>query len=75
MPGLAVIANEDGTPDFRALRSKRRGRDAFLYVFDLVEHDGVDLRHLPLIERKPRLAKLLGKSQRRAIRFVEHLPG
>ena len=30
---------------------------------------------MPLIERKRRLAKLLGRSQRRAIRFVEHLTG
>ena len=41
-----------------------------LFAFDLIEHDGVDLRDLPLIERKRRLAKLLGKSQRRGIRFV-----
>jgi bifunctional non-homologous end joining protein LigD len=46
-----------------------------LYAFDLIEHDGVDLRDLPLIERKQRLKKLIGKSQRRAIRFVEHLTG
>jgi ATP-dependent DNA ligase len=44
-----------------------------LYAFDLSEHDGVFLRDLPLIERKQRLAKLLGKSKRQAIRFVEHL--
>ena len=73
--GEAVIANEDGTPDFHALRNKSRGHEAMLYAFDLIEHDGEDLRDLPLIERKRRLAKLLGKSQRRGIRFVEHLMG
>lgn len=73
--GEAVIANEDGTPDFRALRSKSRGHEARLFAFDLIEHDGVDLRDLPLIERKRMLKNLLGKSQRRAIRFVEHLMG
>jgi hypothetical protein len=31
------------------------------------------LRDLPLIERKRRLARLLGRAKRRAIRFVEHL--
>ena len=46
-----------------------------LFAFDLIEHDGDDLRDLPLIERKRRLAKLLGKSKRRAIQFVEHLTG
>ena len=46
-----------------------------LHAFDLIEHDGDELRDLPLIERKRRLAKLLGRSKRRAIQFVEHLTG
>ena len=69
--GEAVIARDDGTPDFRALRSKRRGHEAMLYAFDLIEHDGDDLRRLPLIERKRRLAKLIGKAKRRANAPVE----
>ena len=44
-----------------------------LYAFDLLEHDGDDLRDLPLIERKQRLARLLGLATRQVIRFVEHL--
>ena len=71
--GEAVIAHDDGTPDFHALRNRRRGREVVLYAFDLIEHDGEDLRKLPLIERKRRLAKLIGRSKRRAIQFVEHL--
>jgi bifunctional non-homologous end joining protein LigD len=51
--GEAVIARDDGTPDFHALRSRRRGSEAVL-----IERDGDDLRDLPLIERKLRLAKL-----------------
>jgi ATP-dependent DNA ligase len=39
-----------------------------LYAFDLIEHDGEDLRRLPLIERKFQLFKLIGKGQRLAIR-------
>jgi bifunctional non-homologous end joining protein LigD len=31
-----------------------------LYAFDLLELDGVDLRGLPLLDRKKRLARLLG---------------
>src|SRR6185312_9440799 len=72
--GEAVIARDDGTPDFRALRSKRRGHEAVLYAFDLIEHDGIDLRDLPLTERKFRLFKLLGRANH-AIRFIEHLTG
>ena len=71
--GEAVIARDDGTSDFRALRSQRRGHEAVLFAFDLIEHDGDDLRDLPLIERKRRLARLIGRAKRRAIRFVEHL--
>ena len=44
-----------------------------LYAFDLIEHDGADLRDLALIERKRRLARLIGRAKGRAIRFVEHL--
>jgi bifunctional non-homologous end joining protein LigD len=52
-----------------------RGHEAALYAFDLIEHDGDDLRDLPLIERKRRLARLLGRAKRRSIRFTEHLTG
>jgi bifunctional non-homologous end joining protein LigD len=73
--GEAVIACDDGTPDFRALRSKRRGHEAVLYAFDLIEHDGDDLRDLPLIKRKRRLARLIGRAKRCSIQFTEHLTG
>ena len=46
-----------------------------LYAFDLIGHGGDDLCGLPLIERKRRLAKLLGRTKRRAIQFVEHMVG
>ena len=72
--GEAVIAHDDGTPDFHALRNRRRGGEVVLHAFDLLEHNGDDLRALPLIERKRRLAKLLGRTKQwRAIQFVEHL--
>ena len=69
--GEAVIARDDGMPDFHALRSKRRGSEAVLFAFDLLEHDGDDLRNLPLIDRKRRLARPLGGTKH-AIRFNEH---
>jgi bifunctional non-homologous end joining protein LigD len=71
--GEVVIAGEDGMSDFRGLRSKRRDPEALLYAFDLLQHDGADLRDLPLHERKQRLAKLLDRVDRHAIQFVEHL--
>jgi ATP-dependent DNA ligase len=33
-----------------------------LFASDLIEHDGGDLRDLPLIDRKRRLAELIGKA-------------
>ena len=74
--GEAVILGDDGTSDFHALRSRRRGYEAVLIAFDLIELDGDDLRDLPLIERKRRLAGLIGKTKkRRAIQYGEHLRG
>ncbi len=38
-----------------------------LFASDLIEHDG-DLRDLPLIDRKRRLAELIGKAKRAVTR-------
>jgi hypothetical protein len=65
--GEAVITAMTG-PDFHALRSRSRGSETVLYAFDLIEHDGDDLRNLPLIERKRRLAELIGKAKRAVTR-------
>jgi ATP-dependent DNA ligase len=57
--GEAVIANEDGTPDFHALRARAGGYEAMLFAFDLIEdghrtkviripeHGRLRLYHLP----------------------------
>ena len=73
--GEAVIVRDDGTPDFHALRSQHRGHEAVLVAFDLIERDGEDLRDLPLIERKRRLARLISTKNRRAIKYGQHLKG
>lgn len=70
--GEAVICREDGYSDFNALRGRRRDHEAVLIAFDLIEHQGDDLRDLPLMARKQRLARLLGKADS-ALRFNEHL--
>ena len=70
-----MIARDDGTPDFHALRSQHGGHEAVLVAFDLIERDGEDLRDLPLIERKRRLARLISTKNRRAIKYGEHLKG
>ena len=71
-----MILNDDGTPDFHALRGRRRGDEVILVAFDLIEQDGDDLREQPLIERKRRLGKLIGRAKRwRAIQYGNHLTG
>ena len=72
LDGEAVIPRADGMSDFNALRSQSRNHAVLLYAFDLLQHDGEDLRHVPLIQRKQRLAALLGKTGH-AIQLVEHL--
>ena len=44
-----------------------------LYAFDLLEHDGTDLRDLPLLEHKQGLARQPGRAKRQVIHFKEHL--
>jgi len=45
-------------PRFSAGRADER----LACAFDLIEHHGDDLRDLPLIDRKRRLARLLGRA-------------
>src|SRR6478736_4756355 len=70
--GEAMITRDDGC---RTSMRCRAAADATRRCCSLIEHDGDDLRDLPLIERKRRLARLQGKAKRRAIRFTEHLTG
>lgn len=52
-----VIAhNEDGIPDFKALR---RREPPSLYAFDLLEIDGEDVRRMPIETRKQMLRRLI----------------
>ena len=45
------------------LHSRRHDRSCFLYAFDLMERGGVDMRSLPLQERKAPLRSLLVRSK------------
>jgi DNA ligase D-like protein (predicted ligase) len=57
-----VVAFERGITSFQRLQRRGKERVAvFLYVFDLLRHDGHDVRELPLRQRKALL--------RRAFRF------
>ena len=74
--GEAIILGDDGVSAFNALRSRGRGEQVILVAFDLIEHDGDDLRERPLISRKRQLARLTGKPTTwRAIQYGDHLIG
>jgi len=57
--GEAVVLGPDGLSRFEDLRRREAARSAVLYAFDLIEHDGEDLRNLPFLDRKAALARLL----------------
>jgi bifunctional non-homologous end joining protein LigD len=59
--GEAVAIDDDGKPSFQLLQSTLKGGSADLafYAFDLLVDRGEDIRKLPNIERKQRLAALL----------------
>jgi bifunctional non-homologous end joining protein LigD len=74
--GEAIVENARGVPDFHALQREinngSSARIAFV-AFDLLEHDGRDLRNRPLRERKRQLERILGKHPNSAfLRFAAH---
>jgi bifunctional non-homologous end joining protein LigD len=70
LDGEVVICGEDGIPVFDRLRYGRG--EALLYVFDLLELDGRDLRREPIELRKAMLAKVLRKAPVR-LQLNEHI--
>jgi len=76
--GEIVALDSGGNPDFSALQaalSDGKTDELIFYAFDLMFTEGLDLRLLPLRERKQRLQKLLKsniKGKNVHIRYVEH---
>jgi ATP-dependent DNA ligase len=59
--GEAVVFQDDGRSDFRALLTKRGWEQAALVAFDLLRLDGEDLRQRPLEKRREALMWLVAK--------------
>jgi bifunctional non-homologous end joining protein LigD len=72
--GEAVVVGPDGLSKFEELRRREATRTAILYTFDLIEHDGEDLRDRPFLYRKAALARLLRGSET-GILLHEHVAG
>src|SRR5712671_576695 len=61
--GEAVVVGPDGLSRFEELRRREAAHTAILYAFDLIEHDGEDLRNRPFLDRKDALARLVARYQ------------
>jgi bifunctional non-homologous end joining protein LigD len=69
--GEAVVLGPNGLSLFDELRRREAADTAILYAFDLIEHDGEDMRILPFLDRKAALARLL-RNTKAGILFNEH---
>lgn len=76
-----VCAGADGVADFARLHSRCFDGEAFLYAFDLMELEGMDLKARPLAEREALLKNMFQNRTGKAwhnlnrIYFVEHDKG
>ncbi|SCK20308.1 DNA ligase D [Variovorax sp. HW608] len=71
------LLGDDGLPDFGALQNafdSARTKDITFHLFDLMHHDGLDLRQVALVERRALLKELLTDSPE-SIRFSEAFAG
>jgi bifunctional non-homologous end joining protein LigD len=70
--GEAVVLGPDGLSRFEELRRREAADTAILHAFDLIEHDGEDMRNRPFLDRKNALARLLCNTEA-GILFNEHI--
>ncbi len=61
--GEVVCCDERGLAIFSTLRQRRNEARAFLFAFDLLELDGLDIRREPIETRRATLASLLRKGK------------
>ncbi|AZV26514.1 DNA ligase D [Pseudomonas syringae] len=74
LDGEMVVADADGVPDFQALQNafdSGRSENIVYYLFDLPYLNGVDLREVPVEERRAALATVLKTHQDPLLRFSE----
>jgi bifunctional non-homologous end joining protein LigD len=66
--GELVACDDAGLPEFYALHFHTRG-PLCMWAFDLLHHNGRDLRELALIEYKARLKKLIVAANANWLRY------
>ncbi|MFO1184135.1 MAG: DNA ligase D [Bauldia sp.] len=78
LDGEIAVVGKGGHTDFGALQEavNLKGRGISYYLFDCLEIDGEDLRDLPLVQRKERLAELLkGIPAKGPLFYSDHVVG
>ncbi|SFN88697.1 bifunctional non-homologous end joining protein LigD [Pseudomonas sp. NFACC24-1] len=74
LDGEMVVANEQGVPDFQALQNAfeagSSGKIAY-YLFDLPYLNGMDLRNVPVQDRRTALAAVLEPNESPLLRFSD----
>jgi bifunctional non-homologous end joining protein LigD len=70
LDGEIICLDDDGRPNFHKLLFRREW--PYFFAFDLLELNGEDLRHLPLVQRKRRLKGIMPAVESR-VRYVDHL--
>ncbi|MBF6037546.1 DNA ligase D [Pseudomonas sp. P154a] len=74
LDGEMVVANEQGVPDFQALQNAfdaGASANILYYLFDLPYLNGVDLREVPVEERRVALATVLNANHDPLLRFSD----
>jgi len=74
LDGEMVVVDEEGVPDFQALQNAfEAGRSGHIvyYLFDLPYLNGVDLREVPVEERRAALAIVLKAGDHPLLRFSD----
>ncbi|HEX8594695.1 MAG TPA: non-homologous end-joining DNA ligase, partial [Pseudomonas sp.] len=74
LDGEMVVANDEGVPDFQALQNAfevGRSGNIVYYLFDLPYLNGMDLREVPVEQRRAALSKVLEASEDEILRFSE----
>lgn len=75
--GEVVVLTANGASSFQALQNALGGGggEPLFQAFDLPYLDGMDLRGVPLLERKKALRALLARGDGRTVRYSDHVAG
>ncbi|WP_445178843.1 DNA ligase D [Pseudomonas sp. McL0111] len=74
LDGEMVVANDQGVPDFQALQNafdSGKSSNIVYYVFDLPYLNGVDLREVPVQERRAALSTVMHAQEHPLLRFSD----